>query len=284
MSTAKVPQYKKDAVKGLVDLMLEYPIIGAVNMENMPTPQLQTMRAQLRGTVVIRMTKARLIKRAIAEAKGKKKGIEQLEQHLRGMPALLFTKENPFKLFKTIQKNKSTAPAKPGQRANKDIWVKAGPTSFSPGPIIGELGGIGIKSGIEGGKVAIKADKMVVKEGDIISEKVATLLTRLKIEPMEIGLDLVATYEDGVIFTKAVLNVDETVFKSNLETAARWSFNLAMETVYPAKEIMPMLIGKAFRQSKGLSLECNVLTDMTAGEILAKAERQATSLQGELKL
>jgi large subunit ribosomal protein L10 len=279
MST-KVPQYKKDAVDSLVKLMLEYPIVGAVNMENMPTPQLQNMRAQLRGTVVIQMTKARLIKMAIAEVKGKKKGIEELEQYLRGMPALLFTRENPFKLYKTIQKNKSNAPAKAGQRASKDIWVKAGGTSFSPGPIIGELGGVGIKAGI----VAIKQDKLVVKEGEIISGKMASILSRLKIEPMEIGLDLVATYEDGTIFTKSVLHIDESEFKAKLETASRWGFNLAMETCYPTRETMPLLIGKAFKQSKAVSVESNFLTEITAGEILAKAERAANCIKAEANL
>ncbi|MBI2112759.1 50S ribosomal protein L10, partial [Candidatus Woesearchaeota archaeon] len=36
-----------------------------------------------------------------------------------------------------LEKNKSNAPAKPGQVAPKDITVKAGATSFAPGPIIG---------------------------------------------------------------------------------------------------------------------------------------------------
>jgi large subunit ribosomal protein L10 len=42
-------------------------------------------------------------------------------------------------LYKILQKSKSSAPAKAGQTAPNDIYVKAGKTSFAPGPIIGEL-------------------------------------------------------------------------------------------------------------------------------------------------
>jgi len=65
------------------------------------------------------------------------------------MPALLFTKENPFKLYNKLQKSKSSAPAKAGQTAPSEIVVPKGPTPFAPGPIIGELGALGIKTAVE---------------------------------------------------------------------------------------------------------------------------------------
>jgi len=68
---AIIAGYKKKVVKELIDLCKEYPIIGAVDMENLPAPQLQAMREQLRGTVVIRMAKARLIKIAIESLKSR---------------------------------------------------------------------------------------------------------------------------------------------------------------------------------------------------------------------
>jgi len=62
--TAKISDAKKNAVKELVDLAKKYNLIGAVDMENLPTKQLQNMRAQLRGKVELRMTKRRLIAKA----------------------------------------------------------------------------------------------------------------------------------------------------------------------------------------------------------------------------
>lgn len=277
-----VPEAKKELIKELVSLMDKYTIVGVVDMENMPTPQLQKMREQLRDKVVIKMSKKRLMKIALDEAKKKNKDIDALNNHMKGMPALLFTNDNPFKLFKTLQKNKSTTAAKPGQIAPKDILVKEGPTPFAPGPIIGELGALGIKAGIDGGKVAIKADKVVVKEGEVIDQKTASILSRLKIEPMEIGLDLVATYEDGTIFTKDILSVDEKEFIDKISQGAKWAFNLAIEIAHPSKETIEFMITKAYRESETLSVEQNILNEVSREKIIAKAEMQAKSVYAQV--
>ncbi|MBW2965709.1 50S ribosomal protein L10, partial [Candidatus Woesearchaeota archaeon] len=278
-----VSEYKKKTVDEFVKLIKEYPIIGALNMENLPAPQLQVMKGQLRDTVVMRMTKRRLLKIAIEKVKAEKKGIEEIEKYLKGMPALLFSKENPFKLYKTLKKRKSSAPAKAGQTAPKDILVPAGPTNFAPGPVIGELGAMGIKTSVEGGKIAIKEDTVIVKEGEEIKANVAGMLTRLGIEPMEIGLDLVAVYEDGTIYTKDILDVDEEQLLAQLQDAHRWSFNLAVEAGYFTKDTIDLLVPKAFNEAKALALEANIMADAVAEELIAKAEAQGKSLKEEIK-
>src|SRR3989338_1052307 len=113
------------------------------------------------------------------------------------MPALLLKKENPFSLYKILKKSKSSASAKAGQIAPRDLIVPAGPTPFTPGPVISELAAVGIKAGVEGGKVAVKVDSMIAKKGETIKPAVASMLTRLSILPMEIGLNLTAVYENG---------------------------------------------------------------------------------------
>ncbi|MBW2996427.1 50S ribosomal protein L10 [Candidatus Woesearchaeota archaeon] len=277
-----VSKYKKKVVKDLVKLMKEYPIIGAINMENMPAGALAKMRQQLRDQVVIYMAKRRVMKYAFDEVEAEKKGIKDLIPHLKGMPALLFTKENPFSLFKVIKKNKSSAPAKPGQEAPKDIVVKAGPTPFVPGPVIGELGSIGIKTEVVEGKIHIKEDSLVVKEGEEINAAAAGLLQRLGIEPMEVGLDLVAVYEDGVIYDKKVLDIDEEAFLQSLSDAGRWAFNLAIEAGYYTKETVGVLVPKAFREAKSIALEAGIMTDAVAEELVAKAEAQASALKAKI--
>src|SRR3989339_215923 len=252
--THHVAEKKKQIAKTIQNLILEYPIIAAINMENLPAPQLQQMKSQLRGKIVLAMTKRRVMKHAIEGIKGKKKNIEQIEPHLKGMPALLFTKENPFSLFKTLKKSKTSAPAKAGQTAPSDIKVLKGPTSFAPGPIIGELAQLRIKAGVEGGKVVIKEDSTIVKEGEKISPKAAEILARLGIEPMEVGLNVTAVYENGDIFTANILDIDEGKFMADIKKAATWAFNLAVNSAYPTKNTINVLIGKAFNDAKSLGL------------------------------
>ena len=281
---AHVADYKKEIVKNLASLMNKYPIIAVVNMENLPAKQLQSMRAQLRKDFYITMTKRRLIKLAIEEAKSSKKGIEQLEEHLGGMPALIFTKENPFKLSKTLQKNKSPAPAKAGQTAPRDIVVQKGSTGFAPGPIIGELAMAGIKSGVEGGKVAIKEDAVVARAGEKIKPKVAEILTRLGVTPMEVGLDLVAVYENGLVYKRDILSIDESEYKRRLDNAARWAFNLAIEASYPTKLTIQTLIGKANNEAKNLGVEARVFDKGIIEILVGKAQQQMLSVKSSANI
>ena len=61
--------------------------------------------------------------------------------------ALLFSVYLYFIYIKPyLEKSKSNAPAKPGQTAPSDLVLPAGETPFTPGPMIGELGQLGIKT------------------------------------------------------------------------------------------------------------------------------------------
>ena len=188
---------KKRVVVELVKLAKDYPIVGVVNMDSLPAPQLQQMRKALRGKIEMRMARRRLLHMALEQSGDVKK----LQVHLGGMPALLFTKENPFSLYRIAQKSKSSAPAKAGQIAPRDLVIPAGPTPFAPGPVIGELGALGLKTGVEAGKVVIKQDAVVCKKGEIITQKTAEVLKRFSIEPIEIGLNIVAVNEKWNNFT-----------------------------------------------------------------------------------
>jgi large subunit ribosomal protein L10 len=279
--TSRAAPKKKKTVKEIVEKIKKYPIIGVVNMENLPTPQLQRMRAQLRDKVDLFMTKKRLILKALDQVKDKP-GLEKAKEIMRGMPALLFTEENPFTLYKTLKQNKSKAPAKAGQAAPSDIIVPAGPTPFAPGPVIGELGALGIKASVEGGKIAIKNDTKVASEGDVISEKLAGMLTRLGIEPMEIGLDLLAVYEKGTIYPKSVLDIDEKKFMNDLMLSASQAQELALGIGYTTPDTIEPMIQRTYRAAKTIAKESKFLTDETASEMVEQAEREMLALKGQL--
>jgi large subunit ribosomal protein L10 len=279
-----VAQYKKDTVKEIEKMIKEYPVVGALNVEGLPTPSLQKMRASLRPDVIIKISKRRIIKFAIDEVKKDKPGVEILENYLKGMPGLIFAKQNPFKLYRKLETSKSPAPAKAGQIAPRDIVVPAGKTPFAPGPIIGELGSIGIKTGVDGGKVAIKQDSTVAREGDVIKPKVAELLTRLGIMPMEVGLDLLAVFENGVLYDKKILAVDDKKFMQDIINAAQWAMNLSVEAGYATKDNIEIMISKSFTEAKAVALEANILSKDIIEELVSKAEAQMNILKEELKI
>ncbi len=276
-----VSEKKKKAVKEIVKLLKENPIVGVINMENLPAPQLQQLRRSLRGKVEIKMARRSVLQRALEEAKN---GVEKLVPHLTGMGALLFTKDNPFALYKTVQKNKSSAPAKPGQSAPRDIVIPAGPTPFAPGPVISELGAVGLKTGVEGGKVTIKQDFVVCRKGEAIKPKVVDVLKRFGIEPMEIGLNITYVFEKGIVFDASQLEIDEEKFNAQLMEAINNARNLAVESAYPVKEVVELLVQKAFREAKAVALEFGIVSRETIEEILGKGEREAAALKSSINI
>ena len=272
-------EYKKKLVQEMIKLARQYSIIGLVNMENMPAPQLQSMRSELREKISLFMTKKRFMKIALDKLKNEKNHIEELENYFEGMPALIFTSEDPFKLSRILQKSRTSAPAKAGQIAPNDIVINKGPTPFAPGPIISELSGVGLKVGVESGKVAVKEDAVIAKKGEKINSKVAEILTRLDIKPMEVGLGLVAAYEDGIVYKKDVLLIDEEAFNEKLKNAAAYAFNLAFNIAYVTKDNAGLLIAKAFNDAKALGLSQEILEKGIVEDLLDKAERSMSSLK-----
>lgn len=256
---AHVSDAKKKELSLLKELIARNPHIGIIDVTGLPSLQLQKLKAQLKDTLLIRITKKRLIQLALDQSKEVKKGVEGLQMHLTNvMPGILATKEDVFKLSKVLGKNKSSALAKAGQVAPYDIIIPAGPTPFAPGPVIGELGQMGMKTGVEGGKIVIKEDKLLVKQGETIQAKQADLMAKLSIEPMEIGLNLVAIFDGKQIYAGDVLKVDEALYIENLQTASREAMNLALTSAYVTPDTITLLVSKAFNEARSLSTTAKV--------------------------
>lgn len=273
-----VAPYKAEAVKSLVREFEGSPVIGIVNIHGIPAPQFQAMRRKLLGRVKLTVSKNNLLRIALKEAASRKKGLEGLSEAIAGQTAVVTADINPFRLFKEMEATKTKAPARGGEVAPDDLWVREGDTPFKPGPIVGELQKAGVPAAIERGKVVIKKDKLLVKAGDRIPRDVAQVLTRLEIYPLTVGLDLRGAYEDGMVFRRDVLAVDDTKVRADLALAGSQGFNLAMFVGYPTKRTIRPLLAGAFRKAIALAIESGFPTKESVKFLLAKAEAQALAL------
>ncbi|MDO5851796.1 MAG: 50S ribosomal protein L10 [Methanobacteriaceae archaeon] len=275
-----VADWKKEKVQDLEQLTEEHDVIGIVDLADIPAPQLQTMRTSLNKDAVLRMSRKTFIKIALEDSE--KEGVTKLTEHMSGQPALVFTEMNPFKLFKILEDSKTEAPAKAGSIAPSDIMVPAGDTSFPPGPILGELQQVGIPAKIDKGKITITDDKVIVEEGEIISKDVAAMLTKLEIHPLEVGINLLAAYENETIYTADVLAIDEDEFKQSLISAHQNAINLSVNAGIMNKTSAPLLIQKAAREAMNLALNANIVNSETIDQILSKAYSQMMSVASKL--
>jgi large subunit ribosomal protein L10 len=265
---------KKALVENLAKRFETSKVIGIASIHGIPAPQFQAMRKQLAGQATITVAKNNLLRLALEEAGKKRKDLAKLAEAIEGQTAVVTAEVNPFKLFKHLEATKSKAPARGGEVAPEDLWVREGETPFKPGPVVGELQKAGIPAAIERGKVVIKKDKLLVKAGDRIPREVAQTLTRLEIYPLVVGLDLKGAYEDGMVFRRDSLAVDDVVIRGQITQAGREALGLSLEIGYPAKEIIGLLLAKAFRQALSLSIESEFPTKESIKFLLAKAQAQ----------
>ena len=275
-----VASWKKEEVESLKELIESHDVVGMANLSDIPAPQLQKMRRSLKDSAVVKMSRKTLMSLALSESK--KENIADLEGHMEGQPAMIFTDMNPFKLYKILEASKTDAPAKAGSIAPADIVVPKGDTAFKPGPILGELQKVGIPAKIDKGKIVITNDKTIGAEGETISKEIASMLTRLEIFPMEVGIDLVAAYEDQTVYTSDVLTIDEEKTIADVQKAFTQALNLSVNAVIFNKESVPVLLQNANTKAMNLALNADVLTSKTRDMILAKAYSQMLAVASEV--
>jgi large subunit ribosomal protein L10 len=276
-----IPQWKKDEIKKIIEGIGAHKTSGIVDVHGVPSNSLQKMRENLRGKVEMRMVRNTLATIALDSIPADQKAHE-LSKYVEGQMVMVYTDLNAFKLYKLLESTKSKRPAKGGDIAPEDIMVPKGPTSFKPGPIVGELQQAGIPAGIEGGKVVIKDTKTVVRRGDKISAKLAEMLTRLEITPIDVGLNLRAVVEGHTLYMPAELSISEDVLRNQFAQAAREAFNLSMETGYTTKETIEPLIQKAVMESKALAVNAPIFAKDVMDLILSKAEMEMLAISREI--
>jgi large subunit ribosomal protein L10 len=288
---AHVAPWKKDEVARLTKLILDNPVVAVAEVGGIPAPQMQQMRSSLRGQVAVVGSKNRLLAIALREAGKSRPGLEALSAKLHGQSVILATKQNPFKLFKSLKAGASMAPLKGGQVAPHDIVIPKGGTPFGPGPIVGELQKVGIPAKIEAGKVVISKDATPVKAGAVVSQELATMLAKLEIRPVELKIDLKAAFENDTMFLPDALAVDETVILGQLGIAVRTAHEVSLATGFITSQTADALLGRAYKQAialileKGLDVDAAVKQTVTDdyAKVLATIGKKESDLSDELK-
>ncbi|MCZ2856068.1 MAG: 50S ribosomal protein L10 [Candidatus Bathyarchaeota archaeon] len=272
---------KAREVEEIQGLLEKYKTIGVAGLQKVRAAQLQELKKKLRDIAHLRVIKNTLMRRAVARCKSKG-GIENLEGQITGSNILLFTDLNPFKLVILLQKSRVQITAKAGDIASWDVVVPSGNTGLPPGPIISQLGGVGLPTRIESGSVWINRDTLVVKQGEVIDARLASVLSKLGIRPVEAGLIMKAVYDDGLIITEEQLRIDLDEIQRNIQEAGVYAFNLSLNAAYPVPETIELLVQTAFQQAYNLSLNAVIPTSETIVDLLRKAHIEASSLNAKL--
>jgi len=281
MPSKQALQLKTKEVEEITNLIKGYSIIGIASLQKVRAAQLQEFKRNLADKVYMRVLKNTLIKLAIENCKERPE-LRKLEEHVKGSNVFMFTNLNPFKLSLILARGKVKTTAKSGDTAAFDVVVPAGNTGQPPGPIISQLNAVGLPTRIESGSVWINKDTLVARKGEQINERLASILSKLGIKPVEAGLALTVALDDGLIVTQEQLRLDIDGTKHEVESAYAESFALSLSISYPTKENMVALLQLAHREAYALSVGAAIPTKETIEDLLRKANAQMLSLDSKV--
>jgi large subunit ribosomal protein L10 len=280
--TKKYPPKKQLLYQELQELPSKYQVIALSKMNKVRATQLMTLRKKFHNDINIKIIKNKVAQRAFEKVKGIS-GIEDLSKELEGQCALMFTNISPFKLNLIFGENKIFLPAKGGDIAPKDIIIPAGNTSIPPGPVLSEFKEAKVPTKIDQGSIAVTKDTVVAKSGQVISQKLASLLSKVNIKPIEAGVLVNYAISEGLQFREQDLQLDVEEYIKELQQSYSSALNLAMEVVYFAPETMSSLLSLAYQKSINVASTAGYISKDTAEIVINKAQTNAYSLSEILK-
>ncbi|MBU0907260.1 MAG: 50S ribosomal protein L10 [Nanoarchaeota archaeon] len=245
-----VPESKIKSVEKIAKMMKESKTVFIASIKGLPASKYQKIKKNLRGKAEVLVAKKSLVLRAIDAAK--KGHLSELKGQVGADVCFMFSQVDAFELSGILMDNQTPANAKAGDIAPEDITVEPGPTSLVPGPAISELGSVGIRVVVEEGKLAIKQPATLVRSGEVINAKVASVLAKLNISPMRVGFIPVAAYDGEEDKVYREIKVDKEGTLEELRTAIGRALGFAVNLGYTVKETIKFFISKAVMEEKAL--------------------------------
>ncbi len=275
------PKRKTEGLLAVQEMASKYDTIIVSKLFKVRAGQLMQLRKNFRNELFMVVAKNKIALIALKNAHIK--NYDQFASKLDGQNALIFTNMNPFKLYLSLEKSKINLPARAGDLATDEIIVPAGNTGIPPGPVLSEFKEANVATRIESGSIYVARDSVVARPGDLISPKLAGLLSRLNLKPIKAGLSIFMASSGGLLLLQKDISIDLNQYRSDLVNAARQAVSLAVEAAYPTPESLPLIISKASRNALQLAKEAGYITPENAESVLGYAQAQAKVLLAAAK-
>ena len=270
------PKRKAQMYQQLQELPKKYSVIALIKMSKVRSTQILPLRKILKDDVEFVSIKDKVAK--IALEKTGLPGIKEMIGEFTGQCMLMFTNMSPFKLNVLLAKNKIMMIARGGDIASIDIVVPAKNTGIAPGPMLTEFKEAGIPTKIDQGTIWIAKDSTPVLKGEAINEKLASILGKLDIKPVEAGISLYAALEDGLNYAEEEMIIDVEKIREEFTQAHQEAISLSIEAAYVTADNISQILSKASQYARSVSIESGYMTNETKEQILQKADAQARAV------
>jgi len=276
-SVKNYPKKKRLMYNGLQELIKQYDVIALSKITKVRATQLMMIRKKFRDDIKILIIKNKVAQRAL-EKVNDIAGLPKLSKVLEGQCALMFTNMSPFKLNLLLSQNKVFLPAKGGDIATKDIIITSGNTGITPGPVLSEFKEANVPTKIEQGNIWVTRDTVAAKPGTVISQKLASLLSKLNIKPVEAGIAINCAITEGLFFDEKDLKIDLMEYSNELKASFLSAIAVSLKAAYPTSETSLLLVSEAYGNANILAAESSYLSTDTANFVLARTQSKARSL------
>jgi len=275
------PKAKAQMFADLQEIPKKYRVMALVKMDKVRASQILPLRKKLQGQVEFFSVKDKVARKALELLDIP--GIREIAGQLTGQCMFLFTDMSPFKLNVLLAKNSIMMAARAGDVASIDVVVPPVNTGVAPGPMLTEFKEAGIPTKIDQGTIWITKETVPVRKGEAIGDKLAPLLGKLDIRPVEAGIALESALEEGLAYSRDEMVIDVDGFREDLARSHREAVALTVEIGYVTADNIRQILAKAAQSARSVSAESGYMTDETKEQILQRADAQARALAGRAK-
>jgi large subunit ribosomal protein L10 len=276
------PKKKRMMYDELQELPKSYDVIALSKMTKVRATQLMMIRKKLRNDLKILIIKNKVAQRAFEKVKNVP-GLESLSKELEGQCGLIFTQISPFKLNLIFDQNKVFLPAKGGDIASKEISIPAGNTGITPGPVLSEFKEANVPTKINQGSIWVNRDTVIARKGDVISQKLASLMSKLNIKPIEAGIALNFAIAAGLLLRESDLKINLEQYRNEMSRSFQEALALATEAGYLTSETVIPLLLKTHQKAVVLASESAYISQDTVALVLPRAQSKAYTVANEAK-
>ncbi|WBW75199.1 60S acidic ribosomal protein Rpp0 [Schizosaccharomyces osmophilus] len=246
-------EYKTKYFEKLHQLFQKYHSVFVVNIDNVSSQQMHTVRKDLRGSAELIMGKNTMIRRAMRGFISELPELERLMPNVRGNVGFVFTNGDLKEVRQAIVTNVVAAPARPNAIAPLDVFLPAGNTGMEPGKT-SFFQALGIPTKITRGTIEITGDVHLVEKDHKVGPSEAVLLNMLNISPFTYGMDVIHVYDQGNLFNPAILDVSEDDLVARLLNAAKVVASVSLAANYPTIVSALHSIVNSYKNLVGVSL------------------------------
>ena len=133
------------------------------------------------------------------------------------------------------------------------------------------------------GKLVVPEDTIVVRQGEKIKQAVAEILNRLDIKPMQVGLDVEAVLNKEDFYQKNLLDISEEEYINKVKAAFAEAFNLSMNAEIINDLTIAHLLRKAQSDVKKLILSKSLIWEGETEKLLNLVNSQANALNNHIR-